>query len=375
MKFKILLFAVFIFHVVFAVKKIAVVGYYLLDDGLGKITASIYSALEKNYDVYFINTRSKINYPSFINIGSIDDDYDLAIFTDVLYYLGFSPTEYIPVKSKQKICYSMFESSKIPDEWVDIINNKFDYCLVPDAFLKETYTKTGVVKPVIVLPPSIHDLDNFLQKNDQVSKVKKNKFTFLFSSFFLFRKNHIKLLEAFINEFKNDKNVELILHGRGQDESYNEIMEMKTKNDLSNVRIIKKFLSRVEYIDLLVNSSCYVSLSMGEGFSIPPREAFAAGIPSILLNNTAQKSLCKEPFFLSIEPTVNRDFYFSNLKKTIGTIYDCDVFDVQVALREMYNNYTKYKKLVENNKEWVLNYTPEAFQFRLSKFIQQLSKE
>ena len=62
---------------------------------------------------------------------------------------------------------------------------------------------------------------------------------------------------------------------------------------LTNVELTEGMLSREENIDFFRDIDCYVLVSKAEGFSITPREALAAGIPCILSNNTAHKTICE----------------------------------------------------------------------------------
>ena len=55
----------------------------------------------------------------------------------------------------------MLESTRIPDEWVNILNKKFDLVIVPDEFYESVYYSSGVKIPIFVLAHGIH-LEDFL---------------------------------------------------------------------------------------------------------------------------------------------------------------------------------------------------------------------
>ena len=65
----------------------------------------------------------------------------------------------------------MFESSKIPNEWANILNNYFDIVVVPDSYLIEIYKNSGVNLPIFVLPLSIsiEELLKLPKKNYQIN--------------------------------------------------------------------------------------------------------------------------------------------------------------------------------------------------------------
>ena len=56
----------------------------------------------------------------------------------------------------------------------------------------------------------------------------------------------------------------------------------------------------VKYIEFISTFDCYVNLSKGEGFSIPPRESLALGIPCIISDNTAHKTICDSGLVLPV---------------------------------------------------------------------------
>src|SRR5690606_6742478 len=100
------------------------------------------------------------------------------------------------------------------------------------------------------------------------------------------RKNHIKILRQFAKKFANNPSFKLKLHGRGgpfKKEVEREVASMK----LSNLEFLNESLSVSKYNSFMEEIDCYVFPSMGEGFSITPREVLALGRPCIVSNNTA----------------------------------------------------------------------------------------
>jgi glycosyltransferase involved in cell wall biosynthesis len=350
---------------------IAIVGYILESDGLGKITYSMHDSLKNNFNVSFLSSRDGITAPSHIEIGTYDKYYDIVIFCDAISYKNQFFAKNIP-DGKLKIAYSMFESSEIPFEWVNFINKKIDVVIVPNQYLCEVYKKSGIQKKILLLEPGIKNIEEFLSYNKL--KRKNKNFTFTYSSLFLDRKNHLNLLKSFYEAFGNNNNFNLILHGRGGDKCYiKKIKKFISENKIINVKLIAKNLNRDEYVKLIAESDCYVAISKGEGFSISPRESLAAGVPTIVSNNTAQKTLCKSNKYIKIESkTIQESDYKIFFGRNIGHCFDVDIQDLAKKLKEVYLNYDYYFNRAQLDRYWIEFYREIRFFKDLNNLLMNL---
>jgi glycosyltransferase involved in cell wall biosynthesis len=350
---------------------VAIVGYFLENDGIGKITYSIYDSLSKNFDVSFISSRPGMVIPNHVKVGLKNKYYDVVIFNDAIGYNYYFMADNVP-DGKLKICYSMFESSEIPYEWVNYINKKIDIIIVPNKYLSDVYKTSGVNKKIIVLEPGIKDLEDFLSYKKK--KRDNKKFTFTYSSTFLERKNHLNLLKSFFNAFGNSDDFQLVLHGRGAEESvFKKIKEFIDFNKITNVKLILKNLDRQEYISLIAESDCYVAISKGEGFSITPRESLAAGVPTIVSNNTVQKTLCESNRYIKIEsPIAQPADYKLYFGRYIGYCFDIDINDLSEKLKEVFNNYDYYFKKAQLDRSWLEFYKEKRFFIEIEKVLNNL---
>jgi glycosyltransferase involved in cell wall biosynthesis len=272
--------------------------------------------------------------------------------------------------------------------------------IVPDDFLVGVYKECGVKIPIFVLPLPLK-LQDFLNFKQQTTPHKK--FVFGMSGAFWLRKNHLKILEAFAAEFGNRKDVKLKLHGRfGEENIIQELAKRIRELNLTNVELIVKPYNNAEYLSFFKSLDCYVFLSMGEGFSITPREALAAGKPCIVTKNTAQITICNsgavrivpsnvpvpaiydcyaaeanitdyglnyiQKFFKTTqEETINKinaslsEDEIEKLWKavSIGYQFDCLTKDAREAMRDVYEHYNHYVNLAKQGKNWVKNYLAE----------------
>ena len=102
---------------------------------------------------------------------------------------------------------------------------------------------------------------------------------------------------------------------------------------------------------------CYVLLSKGEGFSISPREALALGIPCILTNNTAQKTICSSGFVEAVKSDILEPaYYYCFSKMPVGYHFGSHLSDVMNSMKNVYYNYSHHKERALKGKVWVEQY-------------------
>lgn len=343
---------------------LTIVGYINFADGIGRQTIGLIEELKNDLSINVIPTH-KNNFtdvaPDIIHIAS-DSFYtpgNVAILEDLLTMGKHKYYHKVPKECEIKISYTMFESSEILPEWVEILNSCFDAAVVPDEFLVDVYKNSGVTIPIFVIPLGLF-LEEFLTMPEK--PMINEPFIFGCATDFLPRKNHILLLESFMEEFGNDPNVLLKINGRRNGGSYKEIKEKLEHTNPSNVIFSLQSLPWQEYKDFLYSLDCYVSLAKGEGFSIIPRECLALGIPCILSNNTGQKTICSSPGVLSVTSTIEEPALFPHLSTDpIGFNYNCEKNEVKKALREMYNNHKTFIQAAKTaGKAWVKQYLHSA---------------
>lgn len=335
-----------------------VVGPVKFADGLARVAISFIDSVKPKLNINFIPT-GPVDFQDLPgSIYSIINNPDktpgkVALFFDLPWNVWTTNAEYVP-DSPIKIAYSMFEATQVPKEWVNIFNNKFDALVVPDEYLVNIYKKSGVNIPVFIIPIGLY-LKDFLSKP---VKQRKNKlFTFGVSAGFWPRKNYELLVDAFTEAFGNNKNVRLIIHGRMAAAGCYEQLLIKIKSqNIKNIILIKSSFTQKQYIRFLRSLDCYVLLSKGEGFSITPREALALGIPCILSNNTAHKTICDTGFIESVSAGISEPLFDPGLGGFCGNVYNCKKEDACNSLKKVYYNYDKYRLLAHKSRKWVEQY-------------------
>lgn len=263
-----------------------------------------------------------------------------------------------PRKADQvRIAYSMCESTAVPQDWVQRLNNHFDLVAVPDPFLIDVFQKSGVKIPLFVLPLA-RQFSPFLEAP---LKTTRNP-TFVFGYFGAghARKNHACLIRAFHKAFKGRSDVCLAIHCRCYSAVVRErIMTEIARAEGSCIRFTEEPLSRPDYLKFFQSIDCYVSPSKGEGFSIQPREAMALGIPTIVADNSAQHTICESGLVRVVpspllEPA--RYEWCPEVSEGFGDFASCTEEDLTAALLEVEQNYSKHLAKSVDMRKWASQY-------------------
>lgn len=339
---------------------LTIIGFVNMADGIGRQSAELADALKDDISFNFIKTRitvkkdlssrvRKILHNKTMQIGKVVLFEDLVWRPDGENYKLKTPKN----DDQIRIAYSMFEATKIPSEWVILLNTYFDAVAVPDVFLIEVYRNSGVDIPIFEVPLGL-DLSPFLNAPLK-TKIKSPK---IFANFgtCIPRKNHLTLVKAFSKAFGNSKDVRLIINSRYcHKETKNAVSKYIADSNCKNIIFSTLCLEKSAYLSLFQTVDCYVSISKAEGFSIQPREAMALGIPVIVTTNTAQTTIANSNLVKSVsspfeEPAL---FYWDEI---VGTDFNCDVDEVAAALRDVYENYDQYLQNAPAARAWARQY-------------------
>jgi glycosyltransferase involved in cell wall biosynthesis len=318
-----------------------------LNEGLGKIINAFEKLISKTNLKYNIIDTYK-NHSVVKTITTTPKNKDDNKIGRININFNF-PTEIPPKVNNLNYIYSMYESDKIHDEWTKNINKYYDGVIVPDEWVKEVYENSGVLKPIYVIPIPIGLDEIIVHKNK-----KTDVFTFGINSYYENRKNHIGVIESFVNLYGNDKKYKLKVRGRG---GYTyENLYMKYKN-YSNVIIEMCELNNKEMCEWYEDIDCYILASEGEGYSLTPREAIINGIPTILSDCSSHKTLIKTGGVLGVDVSGKKPSFKKGLfNDYVGNDYIIDNENIKKSIVEMVNNYDYYLSSVTKTKEWIIKY-------------------
>lgn len=177
--------------------------------------------------------------------------------------------QHLPGRS---ISWSMHESMTLPDNWANMVNQCSQLLLVPSPWLIEVFEEGGVKLPIEVVPGGIDPAECPI-----VMRSADQPFAFGCLADRGNRKGHDLVYSAFYKAFDHkDRNVRLIMKCRPGslprlDFSYS-----------SDPRLTV-WRADVEHVsDIFSQFDAFMFPSRCEGFGMPPREAAACGVPTVV---------------------------------------------------------------------------------------------
>jgi len=275
---------------------------------------------------------------------------------------------HLPREDRIFITYSMIEGTEIMPNWVYLINNRFDMVVVPDPFLVDVYKKSGVKKPIFVLPLSM-DLHDKIEKSAKAG----DKFVFGNFSSTQDRKNVKKLIDAFkiVNQQRPNTFLHLYSRSTNFQSLATDIVNYIITQDTKNINFVLDKQSPNDYLRSASEIDAFVYPSKGEGFALQPRESMAMGIPVILTNNTAQSTICSSHFVRCVDAKIEKSAVYNlNNSFVLGNNFDCRTEDLVEAMIDMYDNYEKYLSQSDKMRAWVMRYSTEALREKYINMLQ-----
>jgi len=217
------------------------------------------------------------NYELFMKMVKKEDDPER-----ILIYHCIPNIQKRIKKYKKTIGFAVFETYSPPEKWVEILN-KNDAIIVPSQFNYKIFSHMGIKKPIYYIP---HCLDMNVY-NKKVNKLKEyDKFTFLFLGTWKERKGYKVLVEAFLKEFNENENVQLLIKTDKPQYAEQYINSIKKQIGINKGFAAINFENRVfdekDLPKFIKSADCLVSPSLGEGFGIPGLQSMALGVPVII---------------------------------------------------------------------------------------------
>lgn len=324
---------------------------FLNEIDYNKIIVHLFDEYTKNIYEYSSRNERKIIWQG--EISSLEGKlYDCLLFLNVLDYGKNDKIEEKLPHSMPLLsyCYCVFEGSIPPQNWVNHINRYFDGLLVPIDNLKKIFLSYGVLKPIFTLPVSL-DLNRYLKQIPKRNPI----FRFGWSGTLDPRKNPVKVLKTFIKLFKDNPKVELRMHSRYLNKSkYAQSFYKLIETAPKNVKFTNCVLSDEEHFNLMKSFDAYVFPSMGEGYSVTPREILALGGNVILSDIDAHKEITdldEQDGVFWCRADIPVDAIHTTLNnQSCGKMLDIHEGDLERKMLKIYENRHNLSKKVKIQK-------------------------
>jgi hypothetical protein len=267
-----------------------------------------------------------------------------------------------------KVIYTGVDSTGgIPNFVVN--SNKVDYLLTPSFISKERMEKLGVTKPIFVLP---HGIDPNIFKYKP--RKKSDKFKFLYVGECSDRKGIFHLLDAFIELFGDNLDVELHIKSNTAMVFYNGEDIKKYTEKYKNIFWHVSNVGHENIIDLYDDCHVYVYPSRADTFGMTLLEAMACGLPIISTSEAGATELIKGRYYnvrTTLTPVVNHPWM-------LGEWGEPNDSDLRYFMKSLHNDYDSIKpeQLKENSDFVIKNYSWEKIGKKFEdEILPKLKKE
>jgi glycosyltransferase involved in cell wall biosynthesis len=262
------------------------------------------SGLKLGYEPFDGQRVGSAEFDEYCNRGS---DYDLVIVHTV--------PEYFPYwrrneQGKTLFGYTVWETDRIPRHWPELLD-AVDHLLVPSEFTKAVFVKSGVRRPISVIPhiseftaASGEELEEGTV-NDGLAELPTlssgNEFVFYSIGTWTNRKAIWKILTAYLETFTRSDPVLLIVKTSGKDYSRKPLFKFRFSARTAADKIIAQYQSPAPILLITRKLSakairwlhergdCYVSLCHSEGWGMGAFEAACMGKPVIMTGYGGQR--------------------------------------------------------------------------------------
>lgn len=329
-----------------------------LANGYGSVSEMAIKTLDKlGIDVY---TPAKIIDESS-QAGRLGEIAKKQIVADAVTIIYSLPDVYDRVNSQIKFGYTMFENTKLPAGWTEKLNNCTGV-IAPSQFVKELYISNGVKVPVLKY---LHGVNQ--EYFHWMDRPERDTYTFIdFAAPLSTRKGAELVYKAFAMAFPKNthKDVRLIL-------KTTEPFWLWGGLDDKRVRLIKHSLDSTEMLRLLFDADCMVFPTHGEGFGLPPLQAMATGLPTLVTNWSGCQEYADKKYCLPLDYTLVESPHW----KTGGQWADVKTDDLVDKMRWCYNNRKIARSIGKTAadhvaKEWTWEKRTNDFLDELNNFLQ-----
>ncbi|MDZ7718940.1 MAG: glycosyltransferase [Balneolaceae bacterium] len=333
--------------------------------------------------------KSEIGESELDSICNKPIEYDTVLVHTIPEFFSYwreqEPDKYL-------IGYTVWETTKPPDHWKDLIN-QLDHLLVPTLWNKKIFREHGIIIPIDVLP-HMSEFEGIPLQNEELLDETNDRFLFYIISTWTERKAIWKLIDAYVKAFNKNDHVELLIKTSKGDMrnprnillrylgyTYQPVRKtfknyLKRFNNHPKISLVADESMSKEYIHQLhTRGDCYVSLCRGEGWGIGSFEAARFGKPVIMTGFGGQTDYLQPEYSWLVDyeliPVVDK-----NAPKSYGSDQNWAEPNIEQAaefMRYVYEHQEEAKRKGEKLKEYVMeNFSNERTAGKLIQFLRSV---
>ena len=228
--------------------------------------------------------------------------------------------------SKEQVLFSFYELDEPTQEEINIVNNNYKVLFSSEETVK-TFRDAGCDN-VHYVPLGFDDV-NFYNTNKDYYEDDRIVFTVVGK--FEKRKNHEKVVKAWLKKFGNDKKYALhcacwnpFISGEQNNAIMASLLEGK---QYFNVVLTGFMQTNKQYNDFLNASHVVIGMSGGEGWGLPEFQSVALGKHSVILDASGYKGWANEENSVLVKPSDKRPvyddmFFHKGAPFNQGNVYD-----------------------------------------------------
>lgn len=263
-----------------------------------------------------------------------------------------------------RIIYTMFESTKIPDDWLPYLEEA-DLVLVPSQWCADVFARSGIKTRVV---PLGYDDESFVYKPRKNKAEAHEVFNFLHFNAFNIRKGFLEVFKAFVKEFDTSEPVRMI---------FKTTLETPpipiNKSIYPNIEVISGKIETRELVDLCHASDCFVFPSRGEGFGMTPLEAMGTGLPAIIPNAHGITEYFDSSCMYEVEVGSTCPGVYSKYKGIdVGEMVICDIDDLAKKMRWVYEHQDECLDMGKRASDYVEKWTYKNTAEKLKEIIDEV---
>ena len=238
------------------------------------------------------------NYEFFMKMIKKEDDPERILIYHCI------PTMQKRIKGyKKSIGFFTYETYSPDLSWISILNNN-DAIIAPSKFNYKILAHEKIQKPIYYIPHCLCD-DSY--NRDVLPLYEYDKYTFLFMGTWKERKGYKQLIEAWLKEFTEEDNVQLLIKTDKPIKAQDDINKIKKQIGINKgfapILFENKVFDEKQMPKFVKSVNCLISPNMGEGFGLPSMQCMALGIPVIVTNFSGCQDYANDKTATLLEPS------------------------------------------------------------------------